>query len=721
MPTRGESHRYLPALDGVRAFAVASVIVFHVGFAHAGGGFLGVDIFFVLSGFLITGLLLGEREKTGGIRLPAFWGRRARRLLPALLTMLVVLAAYTWAGGPGMNPQTVRPDAVATLFYFANWHFIVDQQPYFSQFMAASPLVHTWSLAIEEQFYLIWPLAMVAMLHVGRRGRHAKGDDTALDSRRRLALLVTLVLVAASAASMALQFHGAATDYRVYYGTDTRAFELLVGAALALFMAPRPVLPERARGALHLAGILSFLGLVYWVVAASAQSSNQAWMYQGGFLGAVLLAAVVIADVSQPNPGPLGALLSIRPVRWVGKISYGLYLWHWPVIQITNQANTGLSGLALQATQIGITFGIATVSYYVIEVPLRRATYSSWRKWVVAPVGVVSTAGIILAGTVPVAEASSVSLVSPEAVSRSGTSALSARAQTLPSDPPLSSASLGTAATQPPITLPAGRVVSRSNPLRVDVIGDSVMYDAEPGVAAALQGTGSVKVVNDSFPGWGLTAPGWRNGFSDMIKRDHPDLVVGTWSWDFGAAEADPVGYSDLMNQALQTLLAPGSGVSGVAILEFPKSGSRGSQFDATERIASAKQQEASRETWNAVENGLVPLWPGRLMFLPVAPSLEVNGHYSVWLPGSGGNWVRARKTDNTHICPLGAADYGAAVLADLTPVFRLPPPQSGWPTASWTNDPRYNDPPGSCPADQPPPGYVSSLSPHASSTSQFN
>src|SRR5437763_6444404 len=152
------SQRYMPALDGLRAFAVAAVIAYHLNLTGAGGGYLGVDIFFVLSGFLITGLLVEERGRTGRIALRAFWGRRARRLLPALLLLLSALSLYAGLGGPGLNRSTLRPDALATLFYGANWHLIFTQSSYFTQFAAPSPLLHTWSLAIEEQFYVLWPL-----------------------------------------------------------------------------------------------------------------------------------------------------------------------------------------------------------------------------------------------------------------------------------------------------------------------------------------------------------------------------------------------------------------------------------------------------------------------------------------------------------------------------------------------------------------------------------
>ncbi len=286
------------------------------------------------------------------------------------------------------------------------------------------------------------------------------------------------------------------------------------------------------------------------------------------------------------------------------------------------------------------------------------------------------------------------------------------------------SPSLAAAREGSPITLPQGRVVSAADPLRVDVIGDSVMYDEEPALAAALAATGTAKVVtNYSFGGWGLTSdPTWRMGFfSSIIAADHPDLVVGTWSWDTPAAQSDPAGYANLVDQALALLLAPGNGVSGVIFFEFPKSGSNPAQSDAVKRITAARTQETGRTAWNSVVNGLVTQWPGKVMFLPLDSSLEVNGHYSAWLPEFAGNWVRARKMDNAHVCPLGAADYAAQIVAEMAPVFHLPPPEPGWFSGSWTGDPRYNDPPGTCASDSPTQAYLWSLAPNAPLTSQYS
>ncbi|MGO9343025.1 MAG: acyltransferase family protein, partial [Acidimicrobiales bacterium] len=354
---------YLPGLDGLRALAITGVIAYHLGYGWASGGYLGVDLFFVLSGFLITTLLMEEWLGTGAVRLTKFWGRRARRLLPALLLMVVVVVAFvaTQSGGLPIDWSGLRSQALATVGYVANWQLLLAHQSYFDQFAVQSPLKHTWSLAIEEQFYLVWPLVIVGMMGLLRRVRRP-------GRWRSAGLALTVGGGIASAAWMAvLWLHGASVD-RVYYGTDTRAFDLFAGAALAMMTVGRPQPTPRSMRRLHAFGLVAVGALAAcWITGGSPVTDvPRGWMFEGGFALCAIAGAVVIADVRCKEPGPLHSVLSLRPVRYVGKISYGLYLWHWPVIVELTPARAHANGLTLSTLRVAVTFGLAVTSYYLV-------------------------------------------------------------------------------------------------------------------------------------------------------------------------------------------------------------------------------------------------------------------------------------------------------------------------------------------------------------------
>ncbi|MCU1357485.1 MAG: acyltransferase family protein [Acidimicrobiales bacterium] len=386
----GFSH--VPALDGLRGAAVVAVLLYHGG--HLTGGYLGVDLFFVLSGYLITSLLLAEHRRSGGIALGAFWGRRARRLLPALLLLLCGVAVYAKVLARPVDLQQIRGDAFATLAYVANWRTILHGSNYWDISLAPSPLQHVWSLAIEEQFYLVWPLLVVL---VSRR-RH----DAA-----RVVGSIAVVGALASAVAFVVLHHLGASDTRVYEGTDTRAVALLLGAALAAWRrwsadrsADRPVGPhlvgsphpvgsdlvDAAAGtsrrilpprALEAAGLVAAVALGVLWFRLDGQSR---WVYRGGLPLASALAVVVVAAASRGTGGVLGRLLSIRPLRALGAISYGLYLWHWPIYQALDLRNGRLPGLGgrflhdpvLLVVKLALSLLAAVVSYVVIESPIRH-------------------------------------------------------------------------------------------------------------------------------------------------------------------------------------------------------------------------------------------------------------------------------------------------------------------------------------------------------------
>ena len=357
--------QHIPALDGLRGVAVVGVLAFHLG--HLRGGYLGVDLFFVLSGFLITSLLLVERDATGRIDLARFWARRARRLLPALFLVLLAIAAYAATDPPAVAMGALRGDALATLGYVANWHSIVADHGYWDLFAAPSLLAHTWSLAIEEQLYVVWPLVVFVALRFGRRAL----------------LVASLVLGAASALAMVV-IHGAGDDTaRVYFGTDTRAAAVLAGAALAAWGG------TRLRHA-PVVGVLAAVGLgVAWCTVEGTTGA----LYEGGFLLCSVAGTLVLAGALRP--GPLASALSLAPLRHLGAISYGVYLWHWPVFVVLD-TRVDVHGWPLLVLKLAVTLAVSEVSYRVLELPIRRGSIRGWRIRTLAP----AAAGVALVAVI---------------------------------------------------------------------------------------------------------------------------------------------------------------------------------------------------------------------------------------------------------------------------------------------------------------------------------
>jgi peptidoglycan/LPS O-acetylase OafA/YrhL len=348
-----ERKGYVGALDGVRAIAVALVVLFHLGLSAFTAGFVGVDVFFVVSGFLITTLMLEERARTGRISLPAFWARRARRLLPALALLLVAVAIVGAFTDTFSELATLRADLLTTTFYVANWHFI-HTSSYFNFSGFDSPLQHTWSLAIEEQFYLAWPLVVAGVLVVARR------------SPRGLGIVATVAAIG-SALLLGLLWAPASVE-RAYMGTDARIFEPLIGAAGAVAMARpwgRRLVERNGMVVCALGGALLAVGLL-------TVGPTGSFYYRGGAVLISLATLLVVSALWVGRGGPIGRILGWGPIAWIGAISYGIYLWHWPyTLWLDARETAGLEQVLRRALVVALTVGTAALSYYLVERPIR--------------------------------------------------------------------------------------------------------------------------------------------------------------------------------------------------------------------------------------------------------------------------------------------------------------------------------------------------------------
>jgi peptidoglycan/LPS O-acetylase OafA/YrhL len=357
-PARGARLPHVRGLNGLRGVAVAAVLLFHAGLSWIPGGQLGVTVFFTLSGFLITSLLLLEKHRTGAIALRRFWGRRARRLVPAMLVCFALVAVVVRVSSTPASAG-ISWDAVAAATWTANWRFVLHHQQYADLFSLPSPFQHFWSLAVEEQFYVFFPLLAVVVL--GRRGTRLRSG--------RLALLLT-GLIAVSAWQAARLYAAGQGLGHAYYGTDARMAEILVGSLLALALV-RPdglrVFGGRGRRVLDL---LALAGLAVIGIGFARMGTDNAALYRGGLLAVAVSTAAVVAATVQPRSWT-GKVLSLQPLVGLGVISYGLYLFHWPLFLLLTQSSTGFDGVPLFVLRIGSTLALATLSYVAIEAPVR--------------------------------------------------------------------------------------------------------------------------------------------------------------------------------------------------------------------------------------------------------------------------------------------------------------------------------------------------------------
>jgi peptidoglycan/LPS O-acetylase OafA/YrhL len=538
-----------PALDGLRALAVLAVVAFHGEATWASGGFLGVDIFFVLSGFLITRLLLVERGATGGIDLRGFWGRRLRRLVPALLVLIAgLLVLGLVIELPGSSVQSLPGDALAALLFVANWHFIAADHSYFASGQAPSLLEHTWSLSIEEQFYLLWAplLAALAVLATRRSRRTPR-------SPRRTVLVIAVGGAVASAGWMWFRHATSGTDV-AYWDTLARLQAPLIGAALAVVLSSDRVTRPAARSrwipsAAAVAG-LATLGLL--VVAVDAGTD---WLYPWGFLVAAGATAAVIAGLHLHPGGVVARGLSWRPVVALGLISYGVYLWHWPMLFVVTGARTGLDGPAIHGVRLALTIAAATASYVVVERPVLTRRASLGRT---AGAFAACGAAVVLALAVllPTPDASTVDteLAVPSAeafVAPPGTFTIEATSDstgdppvTIAYEPPTASVVTTTSApvVEPVTTVPLPPSTVGGPPVRITVFGDSVADSLARSLAPDAARFNTV-VTNAAIVGCGVpdigpyvlggtehdVAPeceGWQAIWDQRLADERPEVAL---------------------------------------------------------------------------------------------------------------------------------------------------------------------------------------------------
>ena len=637
-------------LDGMRAFAVVAVILYHADPGWAAGGYFGVDVFFVLSGYLITTLLLGEWLGSGGVALRAFWGRRARRLLPALFVMLAAVGAVSVLFPKVLGSAGLLGDTLSTVGYVANWHFIAIHTDYFSSLANPSPLQHTWTLAIEEQFYLVWPLVLLVLVGVFRRRRPAGSDG-----RSRLVVVACVAVVGAVASALAMAVLtpvGAVSVNRAYYGSDTRAQGLLVGAALAaacLWWGPvRTALGRRLVG---LAGLAGAVGIaVMWRVVPE----SSALTFHGGFALLAVATAGVIACVTLLSKHPVAGILSVRPLPYLGKISYGMYLWYWPVLLVMTSQRTHLHGVALLGARLAVIVGVAALSFHLVEAPIHRGRLAGWRSLVVVPL--VALLVTLLPLMMPSASAV-VPAVSPKA----------ARAAL-----PFSS-------------------VSSDRPVRILVVGDSMAGSLGVGLTAVAPQYGA-EILNEGTPGCSLALGAvvrvltWTNppgtpcqaadpaqlisNYRALVHQFDPDVVVymarsDTLDTELGGSwqhVGEPA--FDYWTEARydQAVAALGTGGARVVLLTSPYY-STGEQSDGTPWPENDPLRVVAD---NKLLVAAAHLNPGKVSVFRLGALLSPGNQFTTSVDG-----VTARCADGVHLTVPGGEWVGARLLPMLVSLGR--------------------------------------------------
>ncbi len=654
---------HTPALDGIRAVAVIAVLMFHGDVPGLGGGFLGVSVFFTLSGFLITSLLLRQWGSTGTIDLRRFWSRRFRRLLPASwLTMALVVTMGALGVWDAEQLRMLRGDVPWALGELVNWHFIWSGTSYGDSFSSPSPLEHFWSLAIEQQFYVLLPAIVVGLL-VARR---SAGPTRRL---RELAVVLAMLALASAVANGVLA--GDSVD-RAYFGTDTRAAELLIGALLACGTLRRFSLRStRTRGVAFGAGVLGLAALAWLFHVAELDS---AWLYPWGLLlTAASTAAIIVAGL---QTGPISSLLASSPLPAIGAVSYGVYLLHWPVFLWLSPARTGWDTAPLFALRVAVSFGAAIVMLRVVERPIRsgrRLRTPAVRVAMPLAAAALLVASFAVTSDLP-PPPDFLQPRDPEALQIREPASTAVPSTAVPSTAVPSTAP-GDPGAQPLATAPPAPPV---RPTRVLLVGDSVAASLETALGDALTARG-VAFATAATPGCGVLTgdPATEDGQpldivaacsaaiprnqSSAVARAGPDLVVALSTWEaadrivdgqfhrIGTPEGDAV-LRVLYSETLNRLAIDGAAVVLVTVPDNVDGRTRPADPDTNARL----------RLLNALIGVAVADHPGRMATLsldrivcPVSPCpTEVEG-------------ITLRPADGTHFDEPVGARFVAERLAD--------------------------------------------------------
>jgi peptidoglycan/LPS O-acetylase OafA/YrhL len=658
---------HIDPLDGLRAVAILLVIAFHFNAFNFKGGFLGVDVFFVLSGFLITYLLTLEFKATSSISLKSFWTRRAKRLLPGLFFLLVVIAIAEALHSQFTSPYSLLVNAFFTIFYIQNWHILISSpNSYFSN-IYSSPLIHTWSLAVEEQFYLIWPLILLALLKMF----HSKKALT--KNYHRIVLVIgSLALLSYCAMALTLKITGKIDD--IYYNSFFRNYEVLTGALLAISINLKPkfthakkLQPNKRRSFLLFAG--SLVSLIAIVVMGEIFSDTNPLSYYFATPLVCLFVIYIIKYVISKPASLTAKVLSLKPIKFIGKISYSLYLWHWPIIALLTPATIAITGYKLKLLQLTLIVLLSVSSFYLVEQPLRYANYR----------GIFKKFTILLP---PIAVLCSLWFVNQNAVASFYKNA--------------------------PKTI---NVIQHHTeiPYKVAFIGDSVMYQESVALSAAFSSTEEFQTVyNAAWPSWGLTedSSSWQL-VAYGVKLKGANTVFAMWTMDNGfLASASPlqlIEYETLFNAFIDKLLQ--NGVTHLIFLQQPPLPPPNS-LAAIYHYAGWNQR--GRHIWDTLAQRASITHSGQVIYVTSANALTQNGQFSWFLPSPFGNHplARARQLDGLHLCPIGAGYWAQATLNIVSKVLNLPRPKYNWWLTSWIHAQRFNQIPGGQPPDQCPDAF---------------